>query len=99
MDDKKISLRTYLSFSWLANNCSCCTTSASIVSASSGNVDFGVVVVVTVAAVVAVAAVVVVVLSGGDVDSETVDFVMAATDRLENGSIVLSMSSRCCSSH
>jgi hypothetical protein len=92
LDDKKISLRTYLSFSWLANNCSCCTTSASIVSASSGNVDFGVVVVVTVAAVAAV--VVVVVLLGGDVD-----FVMAATDRLENGSIVLSMSSRCCSSH
>ena len=93
LDDKKISLRTYLSFSWLANNCSCCTTSASIVSASSGNVDFGVVVVVTVAAVAAVV-VVVVVLSSGNVD-----FVMAATDRLENGSIVLSMSSRCCSSH
>jgi hypothetical protein len=92
LDDKKISLRTYLSFSWLANNCSCCTTSASIVSASSGNVDFGVVVVVVVVTVAAV--VVVVVLLGGDVD-----FVMAATDRLENGSIVLSMSSRCCSSH
>ena len=92
LDDKKISLRTYLSFSWLANNCSCCTTSASIVSASSGNVDFGVVVVVVVVTVAA--GVVVVVLLGGDVD-----FVMAATDRLENGSIVLSMSSRCCSSH
>ena len=49
--------------------------------------DFGVVVVEVV--VVAAAAVAV----------GNVDFVMVATDRLENGSIVFSMSTRCCSSH
>ena len=63
-------------------------------SASSGNVDFGVVVVVVVVVVVAAAAAAVVAVAVGKVD-----FVMVATDRLENGSIVFSMSTRCCSSH